>query len=124
MAYESTESGVNEVYVRPFAPNAPAADAASAKVSLHGGSSPAWCADGKQLLYLTPGSPDNLKVWAADVTLKPSFAASVPRPLGEFAAGGVTFAPDAKRVLVQQPVVGLQKPSIVVVLNWRAALHK
>jgi hypothetical protein len=123
VAYESTESGVSEVYVRPFAPNAPAAHAASAKVSLHGGSEPAWRADGKQLLYLTTGSPGNRKVWAADVTLEPSFAAGIPRPLGEIPSGGVTFAPDAKRVLVQQPV-GSQKPSIVVVLNWQSALHK
>jgi len=123
VAYESTESGVSEVYVKPFAPNARAADAASAKVSLHGGSSPAWRADGKQLLYLTPGSPGNLKVWAADVTLKPSFAAGIPRALGEIPAEGVTFAPDAKRLLVQQPVRS-QKPSIMVVLNWQSVLHK
>jgi len=124
VAYESTESGVSEIYVRPSAPNEPAADAASVKVSLHGGSSPAWRTDGKQLLYLTRGDPGNLKAWAADVTLKPSFAAGIPRPLGEIPAGGVTFLPDAKRALVQQPVVGSQRPSIVVVLNWQAALHK
>jgi len=64
-----------------------------------------------------------LKVWAADVTLKPSFAAGIPRALGEVLAGGLTFMPDAKRALVQQPV-GSQKPSIVVVLNWQSALHR
>ncbi|HUI57614.1 MAG TPA: hypothetical protein VLY04_21700, partial [Bryobacteraceae bacterium] len=123
VAYEATESGVSEVYVRPFAPNASAADAASAKVSLQGGSSPVWRADGKQLLYLTRGSPGNLKVWADDVTLKPSFAAGIPRALGEIPATEVMFMPDAKRVLVQQPV-GSQKPSIMVVLNWQAVLHR
>lgn len=72
---------------------------------------------------MTRGSPGNVKLWAADVTLNQSFAAAIPRPLGEVPAGGVTFMPDAKRVLVQQPV-GSQRPSIVVVLNWQAALHK
>ena len=124
VAYESVDSGVTEVYVSPFDPGSlPAQGTPSVKVSLHGGSSPTWRADGKQLLYLTRGGPGNVKVWAADVTLKPSFGASIPHPRGEIPAGGVTFMPDAKRVLVQQPVAP-QRPSIVVVLNWQSALHK
>jgi serine/threonine protein kinase/Tol biopolymer transport system component len=124
VAYSTADSGLPELYVSPFNPGSSAAHAApSVKVSLQGGSSPAWSADGKQLLYLTTGGPGNVKVWAAEVTLKPAFAASVPRLLGEVPAGGVTFAPDAKRLLVRQPV-GSQKPSIVVVLNWQAALRR
>ena len=128
MAYESTESGVSEVYVRPFAPNAPTADAASAKVSLHGGSSPAWRADGKQLLYLTRGSPGNLKVWAADVTLKPSFARRHPAAAGRdsgrrshvragcktgagAAAGGVAEALDRGRVELAGGVAQMIAPA-------------
>jgi dipeptidyl aminopeptidase/acylaminoacyl peptidase len=127
VAYSSAESGVVEVYVSPFDPaSVPAAatGAAKVKVSLHGGTAPVWRADGRQLLYLTRDGPSALKVWAADVSLKPSFSAGIPQPVGEIPAGRVTFMPDAKRVLVQQPVVGSQKPSIVVVLNWQAALHR
>jgi Tol biopolymer transport system component len=123
VAYVSHESGVSEVYVRPFAPDAPPADVASVKVSSHGGESPCWRSDGKELLYVTRGSPGNPKIWAADVTLKPSFGASIPRPLGEIPTESVTFMPDAKRALIDMPV-GSQKPSIVVVLNWQAALKK
>ena len=126
VAYVSAASGINEVYVSPFdagSLGAPATGAANVKVSSHGGSSPAWRADGKQLLYLTDGSPGNVKVWAADVTLKPSFGASVPRSLGDFPDGAVAFMPDAKRVL-DEVSVGSQKPAIMVVLNWQAALPR
>ena len=126
VAYSLPDSGGSEVYVSPFDPAslaAPATGAAQVKVSLHNGNLPAWRADGKQLLYLTKLGPGNVKVWAADVTLKPSFRANVPQPLSEISGGGIAFAPDGKRMLVQRPVES-QKPSIVVVLNWQSALHK
>jgi len=123
VAYSSPGSGGSEVYVSPFDPAslpAPAPRTAQVKVSLYNGNLAAWRADGKQLLYLTKVSPGNVKVWAADVTLKPSFRAGVPQPLVDMSASGITFPPDAGRMLVQQPVES-QKPSIVVVLNWRSA---
>ena len=125
VAYVSNASGVDEVYVRPVAasPDASAAGAAGVKVSLHGGLAPAWRADGKKIVYLTTGSAGKFKVWAVDVTLKPSFRADIPRPLGEIPAGEGVFTPDLKRVLVEQ-LVGSQEPSIVVLSNWRAALTR
>ncbi|HUA61591.1 MAG TPA: protein kinase [Verrucomicrobiae bacterium] len=126
VAYVSNESGVDEVYVRPFASASPGASATgvgSVKVSLHGGLEAAWRADGKKIVYLTTGSPGKFKIWAVDVTLKPSFRADIPQPLGEIPAGERVFMPDLKRVLVEQPV-GSQKPSIVVLSNWQAALPR
>ena len=125
VAYSVSSSGA-EVYVSPFDPaslQAPATGAAQVKVSLHNGNLAAWRADGKQLLYLTKIAPGNLRVWAAGVTLKPSFGAGVPQPLADISAAAITFPPDAKRVLVQQ-LVESQKPSIAIVLNWQAALPR
>ncbi|HUA62543.1 MAG TPA: protein kinase, partial [Verrucomicrobiae bacterium] len=104
VAYVSNESGVDEVYVRPSASASPGASAtgvASVKVSLHGGLEAAWRADGKKIVYLTTGSPGKFKVWTVDVTLKPSFRADIPQPLGEIPAGERVFMPDLKRVLVE-----------------------
>lgn len=123
VAYLSNESGVEEVYVRPFAPVSPdasAAGAASVKVSLHGAIFVAWRADGRELEYLSRGG-SGAKVWTVDVTLKPTFRAGIPRPLGEIPMGERVFMPDAKRVLVEQ-LVG--SPSLVVLLNWQAALPR
>lgn len=63
MAYQSNESGRNEIYVRPFVPpmdpNSAASPAAGGaggqwQVSTAGGIHPAWRADGKELYYLNP----------------------------------------------------------------------
>lgn len=57
LAYQSNESGRNEIYVRPFVP--PGAAGASGaggqwQVSTAGGIMPAWRPDGKELYYLNP----------------------------------------------------------------------
>jgi hypothetical protein len=81
----------------------------------------AWRADGREIVYLTRGGSGKAKVWAVDVTLKPSFRADIPRPLGEIPMGESVLMPDAKRVLVEQ-LVG--PPSLVVLLNWQAGLPR
>jgi Tol biopolymer transport system component len=59
VAYQSTASGVNEVYVRRFFVPGGASDDAAAhagqwQVSAGGGVFPTWRADGKELFYLNP----------------------------------------------------------------------
>ncbi len=62
VAYQSNESGRDEVYVRPFVPPTPQATADSApataggqwQVSTAGGIHPVWRRDGKELYYLNP----------------------------------------------------------------------
>ncbi|MES2125159.1 MAG: protein kinase [Gemmatimonadota bacterium] len=49
LAYASDESGINEVYVRPF----PATSAGRWQVSSSGGMSPVWSPDGRTLYYLS-----------------------------------------------------------------------
>jgi serine/threonine-protein kinase len=56
MAYESTESGGSEVYVRPF----PDVDANQVRVSNNSGYYPLWSRDGRELFYLEEGSPPRL----------------------------------------------------------------
>ena len=51
-AYASNESGVAEVYVRPF----PNSDAGRWQVSNGGGSSPVWSTDGKELFFIDGSS--------------------------------------------------------------------
>jgi len=75
VAYESDESGLPEVYVRPFP-----GPGGKSQVSTGGGSSPRWRADGKELYYIAP----DLKLMAAAVT-----------------AQGGTFAPDTPESLFQ-----------------------
>jgi Tol biopolymer transport system component len=70
VAYQSNESGRNEVYVRPFVPpgaaSTPAAEAGGQwQVSAAGGIHPVWRPDGKALYYLNPAGA----MMAAPVTV-------------------------------------------------------
>jgi Tol biopolymer transport system component len=57
VAYESDESGQNEIYLRPFVPPGSAGAPPAGgqwQVSTAGGIMPAWRPDGKELYYLSP----------------------------------------------------------------------
>src|SRR5262249_43742996 len=78
IAYQSDESGLLEIYVRPFSPDKGADSASGAKwmVSKGGGVQPHWQADGKQLFYLS-----QLQQMAVDVATDKTFQVGVPRRL-------------------------------------------
>src|SRR6185436_6995573 len=48
IAYQSTESGTLEIYVKPFARQS------KVRISSAGGSQPRWRDDGRELFYITP----------------------------------------------------------------------
>ena len=73
LAYQSNETGRNEIYVRPF----PKIDGRW-QISLSGGTRPAWARNGRELFYINNG-----KMMAVSVTLEPSFTVSAPRVLFE-----------------------------------------
>ena len=52
LAYESNESGRNEIYVRPF----PNVDADRQQVSTNGGTQPLWARNGQELFYESMGT--------------------------------------------------------------------
>jgi serine/threonine protein kinase/Tol biopolymer transport system component len=57
IAYQSDESGKNEIYVRSFVPPGTSADGASTvkrQISADGGTSPHWRKDGKGVFFVTP----------------------------------------------------------------------
>jgi Tol biopolymer transport system component len=126
IAYVSSESGSNEIYVQSFPPAG-----RGMRVSSGGGTEPRWRADGKELFYIAPGG----SVMAVDTTLAPTFSRGVPRELfkAPIATGGprafafhYDVAPDGKRfLLITTPQAdATAPPPITVVLNWHAALKK
>ena len=90
VAYESNESGRNEIYVRPFVPPAaagtpPTSAGGQWQVSTAGGIYPRWRPDGKELYYLNPAGA----MMAAPITVT-----------------GATLAPGAPMVLFPTRIVG------------------
>ena len=106
LAYESNESGTEEVWVRPF----PNVQSGRWQISVKGGTRPAWAAGGRELYYVSPD--DHL--FRADVTLQPVFRASAPTPAIETAIfariGPRTYdiSPDGRRLLVIEALGNVQ----------------
>jgi eukaryotic-like serine/threonine-protein kinase len=125
IAYVSNESGIFEVYVRPF----PSGEG-KWPISVAGGTEPRWRGDGKELFYLA--SDNSLQVVSITTTTS-RLDASPPKTLFQTAtrslALGVTrnqyvVTADGQRFLFMQPAEGPSSSSITVVLNWTAALRQ
>jgi Tol biopolymer transport system component len=130
IAYQSNESGKDEIYVRPF-------DAASAvgssstagtpitgkwMVSKDGGEVPLWRRDGKELFYLSPTG----MAMAVDVNTSGIFQAGIPKPLFRVPSGLLYWdvTSDGKRFLMPVPAAPNAAAPLTVVLNWQAGLKR
>ena len=122
IAYQSNESGRDEVYVRPF----PDVDAARFQVSTGGGTRPLWSNDGSELFYYL--GPDS--ILAVSVEYEPSFTVGRPEVVvrGQYARPSRTgrhydVSADAERflLLADERTTGDEaeaEDEITVVLNW------
>jgi len=130
VAYVSDQSGRDEVYVRPFSPDANGAAAsiegAQWQVSYGGGQVPTWSKDGKELYYVTLDG----KLMEVDVTTEPAFQAGAPKflfqPPLHAAALSSGYTIDGKRFVFLVPAeqTGQARSAFNVVLNWPALLKQ
>ena len=124
VAYQSDETGRDEVYVREFSTDF--SGRRWGPVSQSGGRSPHWRADGRELFYLSADGT----IMAVDVTAVSGFQWSRAKGLFKLVSVSAGFgvwdvAPDGKRFLVAAPArQNDAKTPLDVVLNWRAALMK
>jgi len=120
IAYQSNESGRQQIYVHEF----PAARN-KWQVSTGGGVEPYWRRDGRELFYRS-GS----LLMAVPVQTGTTFVAGNPAPLFEtrFAVANVRAryrpAPDGERFLVLSPLAREMEQPASVVLNWTSALPR
>jgi serine/threonine-protein kinase len=125
LAYSSNESGILEVYVRPF----PNTSAGRWQVSNGGGAEPVWSATGREIFYVAPTG----QLMAAQVSTDGNFFVSELRPL--FDASALTFdgfhqsyavTADGRHFIFNSPrFVGQAQlgPQLVWVDHWFTALR-
>jgi eukaryotic-like serine/threonine-protein kinase len=122
IAYQSDESGQFEVYVRPF----PAVHDGRWQVSTHGGASPMWGPDGRELFYFHDAA-----LRRVPVTTGATFSAGESTPLFSIDLPsdrlGPTYdiAPDGRRFLfVKTPPAETGAPigPLLLVQNWHEEL--
>ena len=123
MAYRSDESGQDEIYVRSF----PDVERQRIRISIGGGSDPAWSADGRELFFrngqtlMSVGIPpgDRLDPGPPELVLEGDFF---------FSGLGRKYAPhpDGERFLVIEGAAGelLGTNEINVVLDWVDELNR
>jgi len=119
VAYNSDESGRNEIYVSPFSRRAE-----KHQISLNGGSGPRWRQDGKGIFYAAYGG----QLMEADVRISgESVEVGTVRPVFTRVpgTGGYPYdvSADGQRVLAAMPLAKAVQP-ITLVENWAAALKR
>jgi eukaryotic-like serine/threonine-protein kinase len=119
LAYESSQSGRNEVYITPFPTGG-----AQYQVSTDGGERPVWKRNGKEIYYR-----EGLRMMAVEINMKvTSVEFGRPKELFEVAAGNLfgryyDVAPDG-RFLVNTSPLTPKAQSFSLVVNWPAKLNK
>jgi len=115
MAYVSSDSGVGEVYVRPFP-----GPGGRLQISNGGGSEPIWSHTGAELFYR-----DGDRMMAVAFTAAPTLTAGRPRLLFEGSylrsdtgGAGYDVAADGRFLMVQPVAPDRVTTSINVVINW------
>ncbi len=120
IAYESNESGANEVYLRPLNRSQ------KFQISVDGGFLPVWRKDGKELFYRRPGN----SIYSADIQLGDPPHFSRPKllfktcPADESINGFPLYdvAADGNRFLFSCPVLGGDRRSFTVSVDWQRSL--
>ena len=114
MAYQSTESGREQVYVKAFPGPGP-----RYQISVDGGYDAKWKSDGTELIWL-----NGRKIMSAD--LRGGFENVVPRVLFEAPAEPASFdvTRDAQRMLVSYRDDSTPQPPPTVIVNWPLLLER
>ncbi len=125
LAYWSTESGTNEVYVQPF----PAVPGVRHRITQNTGAMPLWSPDGSELFYRPSPNPSDPVLNVVGIGTEPAFSFTSERQLP--VQGFVTFnnrrdyaiEPDGERFVMVFPAdldnLGeAARPQINIVLNW------
>ena len=122
LAYMSTESGRQEIYVQPFP-----GPGGKWQISTEGGREPAWARNGREIFYRNGD-----QLMAVDITTDPTFSAGTPKVLfeGTFEMANLSranydVAPDGQRfVMIQEGGSDSAPAQINFVLNWFEELKR
>jgi hypothetical protein len=118
IAYTSTETGTDEIFVETYPPGR-----GKWQVSSAGGQSPVWSRDGREIYFIAGES-----LMAVPIETREVFRAGVPRQLfaGRYDLGtppGRTYdvGPDGRFVLIKRTFVASAPRELLVIDGWTAA---
>jgi hypothetical protein len=120
IAYQSNESGRNEVYVAPFP-----GPGGKWQVSTGGGLQPRWRRDGSEIFYIDPrgnvmAAPVNGKGSSFEIGVIKQLFAARTKPIRR----SYDVSADGQRFLINTLPEQMMSAPITVVVNWTAGLKK
>jgi len=125
LAYQSNETGRDEIYVRPF----PNVDSGKWLVSTSGGTQPLWARNGRELFFESNGA-----LMRVPLTMGSTFEAGTPAKLIDgpqsYGLPGRMYdvSPDGRRFLMIKEIGGVDEvpPSarLILVQNWTEELKR
>ena len=125
IAYESSETGRAEIYVRRFT-----AGAEKWQVSSEGGDHALWTRDGSGLYFRSPGPRGEMAVMGTTIGQGEEFTFSPPQALFPFrcvTAGAHDYgvmSNGQKIICIKEPEAEKKATQVNVVLNWTSELKK
>jgi Tol biopolymer transport system component len=125
LAFQSDQSGRNEVYVQPFE-GATAGTKRRWLVSSGGGGLPRWRGDGSEIFYMTPGGrmmAAGVHAAGGDFQFEPAHMLFQTRPIPE-TWNLYDVSPDGQRFLLNLPLEWSSAAPITVVTNWTEKLKE
>jgi serine/threonine-protein kinase len=125
LAYVSSESGQNEVYVQAYP-----VPGEKHRISTAGGHSPVWGKNGRELFYMQGSTATGVTMMAVDIDTTKHFAAARAHALftGRYRVtaptGSYDVSLDGQRFVLLKPVGEPEKPpsTIEIVQNWTEEL--
>ena len=125
LAYQSNETGRDEIYVRPF----PNVDSGKRLVSTSGGMQPLWARNGRELFFESSGA-----LMRVPLTMGSTLEAGTPTKLIDgpqsYGLPGRMYdvSPDGRRFLMMKEITGVDEvpPSarLILVQNWFQELKR
>lgn len=125
LAYQSDETGPNQVVVQAFAPESPGVKKLYTVSGVEGGGLPRWRRDGKELFYITqPGQIFSVAVHPSEE----GFASDPPKELLHTRPTPKSWnlfdvSPDGERFLVNTPMDSPSGAKIIVITSWLKELQ-
>ena len=128
VAYQSSESGANQVYVRPF----PKVDAGHWQISTDNGLKPVWSRNGRELFYMTNTASGSAMMAVAVQTAGALFSAGNAVKLFDLApyylvnnARTYDVSANGRFLLIKDPAANrTSTTSLVVVEHWTQELEQ
>jgi serine/threonine protein kinase len=134
IAYVSDESGIAEVYIRPFSQNfggLSSDEEGKLQISKKGGTGPRWKSDSKELFYYAPDG----KIMAVEISGSTASRVGAPKTLFQpppiysrvfntFTMHSWDVSTDGKRFLLATQSSENSPSPFNVILNWQSLLEK